>query len=125
MPEILRLVEIGRPGSDAGAPWTAWTAPLLEGGVLYRTLIVADDALIVTVDIQRCRGAETRTLHRGRHNLLQATDHGLLTHFLGSANEATRAALVRSNQGCSTRPASAVVSAAAAGRRFGPPPRGP
>jgi hypothetical protein len=119
--EHFAWMEIGRASPDGGAPWTAWMAPLPEGGVLYRTLIVADGALTVTVDVQQCRGAGMRTLHKGRRDLLQSADDGSVRRLLGTTDEATRAALARSDQGCSTRPAPVVLPAAAAGRQQSAP----
>jgi len=96
-------VEIGRASPDAGAPWTAWMAPLPEDGALYRTLIADDGALTVAVDVQWHRGAEVCALHRGRRDLTLAADgRSIALRLLGAADEVTRVALARPNQGCGT-----------------------
>jgi hypothetical protein len=65
--------EIGRGGEpDHDARWTTWTASIPDGGVLYRSLVIADGAAIVSVELQarpRTGGGgnnEARTIHRRR-----------------------------------------------------------
>lgn len=64
--------EVGRswpPGS--AAEWTAWVAPLggRGGGALYRSLVLADGAIVVTIDLLPQRGAGAGVVHRGRCDL--------------------------------------------------------
>jgi hypothetical protein len=71
-PPSLDWREIGRGGEpDHDARWTTWTAPLPDGGALYRSLVVAEGVAIVSVELQaRARkgggGNEARTIHRRR-----------------------------------------------------------
>jgi len=67
--------EFGRPSSGEAQDWTTWEAPLGEGGdALYRSLVLADGAIAVTVELQSRGAPETRTIHRGRCGLPRDPD---------------------------------------------------
>ena len=62
--------EFGRPSSGEAQDWTTWVSLLGDGGdALYRSLVVGDGAISVTVDLHSRRRSETRTIHRGRCGL--------------------------------------------------------
>jgi hypothetical protein len=63
-PIYLAWVEIGRATPGGGAPWIVCMAPVGESGALYRTQIIADFALTITVDLIAHRGAPVRRVHR-------------------------------------------------------------
>jgi hypothetical protein len=63
-PINLAWVEIGRATPDGGAPWIVCIASVGESGALYRTQIVADSVLTITVDFIAHRGAPVRRVHR-------------------------------------------------------------
>ena len=63
--------EIGRPSPGQAQDWATWVAPLGRGGgdALYRSLVLADGAVAVTVELHaaaRRGGSAPRTVHRGR-----------------------------------------------------------
>jgi len=60
----LAWVEIGRATPGGGAPWIVRIAPVGESGALYRTQIVDDFVLTITVDFIAHRGAPVRRVHR-------------------------------------------------------------
>ena len=67
--------EFGRPSSGEAQDWTTWEAPLGDGGdALYRSLVLADGAIAVTVELQSRGAPETRTIHRGRCGLPRDPD---------------------------------------------------
>ncbi len=62
--------EIGRPSPGEAQDWTTWVSPLGDGGdALYRSLVLADGAIAVTVDLHSRGVSGTRTIHRGRCGL--------------------------------------------------------
>ncbi len=62
--------EIGRPSPCEAQDWAIWMAPVGDGGdALYRSLVLADGAITVTVELHSCRGSGPRTVHRGRCGL--------------------------------------------------------
>jgi hypothetical protein len=62
--------EFGRPSSGEAQDWTTWVSLLGDGGdALYRSLVVGDGAISVTVDLHSRRRSGTRTIHRGRCGL--------------------------------------------------------
>ena len=62
--------EFGRPSSGEAQDWATWVSLLGDGGdALYRSLIVGDGAIAVTVDLHSRRRSGTRTIHRGRCGL--------------------------------------------------------
>jgi hypothetical protein len=63
-PINLAWVEIGRATPDGGAPWIVCIASVGESGALYRTQIVADSVLTITVDFIAHRGEPVRRVHR-------------------------------------------------------------
>ena len=63
-PINLVWAEIGRATPGDGAPWIVCIAPVGESGALYRTQIVADSVLTITVDLVAHRGAPARRVHR-------------------------------------------------------------
>lgn len=101
--------EVGRswpPGS--AAEWTAWVAPLggWGGGALYRSLVVAEGAAVVTIDLLLRRGAGAGTVHRGRCDLPRdATEvAGRIHLLLAAADEAAVRAVeaARHREECAT-----------------------
>jgi hypothetical protein len=60
--------EIGRGEPDDDAHWTTWTASMPDGGALYRSLVIADGAAVVSVELQArpYGGGEARMIHRRR-----------------------------------------------------------
>ncbi len=62
--------EFGRPSPGEAQDWTTWEAPLGDGGdALYRSLVLADGAIAVTIDLYSRRRSGPRTIHRGRCGL--------------------------------------------------------
>jgi hypothetical protein len=62
--------EFGRPSSGEAQDWAVWEAPLGGGGdALYRSLVLADGAIAVTVELHSPGAPEPRTIHRGRCGL--------------------------------------------------------
>jgi hypothetical protein len=62
--------EIGRPSPGEAQDWATWVSPLGDGGdALYRSLVLADGAIAVTVDLHSRGLSGTRTIHRGRCGL--------------------------------------------------------
>ncbi len=65
--------EIGRPSPGETQDWATWVSPLgrdSDGDALYRSLVLADGAIAVTVELHACRGvSEPRTVHRARCGL--------------------------------------------------------
>ena len=67
--------EIGRPSPGEAQDWAAWVSPLGDGGdALYRSLVLADGAIAVTVDLHSRGVSGTRTIHRGRCGLPRDPD---------------------------------------------------
>ena len=66
-------LEIGHPSPGEAQDWATWVSPLGRGGggdALYRSLVLADGAIAVTVELHACRGVSgPRTVHRGRCGL--------------------------------------------------------
>jgi hypothetical protein len=62
--------EVGRPSPGEAQDWATWVAPLGEGGdALYRSLVLADGAIAVTVELHARGASGTRLIHRGRCGL--------------------------------------------------------
>ena len=62
--------EIGRPTPGEAQDWTTRVSPLGDGGdALYRSLVLADGAIAVTVELHARGVSGTRTIHRGRCGL--------------------------------------------------------
>ncbi len=63
--------EVGRPSPGETQDWATWLSPLGgDGGdAFYRSLVLADGAVTVTVDLQSRHQSGTRTVHRGRCGL--------------------------------------------------------
>ena len=67
LPPALVWHEIGRPSPGEAQNWVAWVSPLGDGGdALYRSLVFADGAIVVTVELHSRGVSGTRTIHRGR-----------------------------------------------------------
>ena len=68
--------EIGRPSPGEAQDWATWVLPFGEGGgdALYRSLVVADGAIAVTVELHSPRVSAPRTVHRGRCGLPRDPD---------------------------------------------------
>lgn len=103
-PINLTWVEIGRAAPDGGAPWIVCIAPVGESGALYRTQIVADSLLTITVDFIAHRGASAQRVHRAScrtppdvdafgepiQGLLNAADEAAQTVLTGSSRDRSR-----------------------------------
>src|SRR3954453_21631878 len=63
-PTYFTWTEIGRATLGGGVPWTVWMAQIGDNGALYRTQIIADSRLTITVDLVANRGAPARPIHR-------------------------------------------------------------
>ena len=62
--------QFARPSPGEAQDWTTWEAPLDEGGAaLYRSLVLADGAIAVTIELHSRGAPEPRTIHRGRCGL--------------------------------------------------------
>ena len=59
--------EIGRPSPCEAQDWATWVAPVCDGGdAFYRSLVLADGAIAVTIELYSHHGSGPRTVHRGR-----------------------------------------------------------
>ena len=92
--------EIGRPSPDEAQDWATWVAPLGRGGgraaALYRSLVLADGAIAVTVELHAGRGGSgPRTVHRGRCGLPPDPERTgeLVRLLLGAADRAAAKAV--------------------------------
>ncbi len=88
--------ELGRPSPGEAQDWTTWVLPLGESGdALYRSLVLADGAIAVTVELHSRRRSGPRTIHRGRCGLPpdpeQTAEHVRL--LLGAADRAVAKAV--------------------------------
>jgi hypothetical protein len=63
-PTNIAWVEIGRAAPGGGALWIVCIAPVGESGALYRTQIVDDSVVTISVDLIAHRGASVRRVHR-------------------------------------------------------------
>ena len=62
--------EFGRPSSGQAQDWTTWESPLGDGGdALYRSLVLSDGAIAVTVELHPREASGPRTIHCGRCGL--------------------------------------------------------
>jgi hypothetical protein len=67
-------MEVGRPSPGEAQDWATWVLPLDRGGgdSLYRSLVLADGAIAVTVELHaaaRRGGSGPQMVHRGRCGL--------------------------------------------------------
>ena len=88
--------EFGRPSLGEAQDWTTWEAPLGEGGdALYRSLVLADGAIAVTVELHSPGAPEMRTIHRGRCGLPPDPDQTAerVRLLLGAADRAAARAV--------------------------------
>ena len=70
LPSTLVWFEIGRPSPGEAQDSATWVLPLGDGGdALYRSLVLADGAIAVTVELHSPRVSAPRTVHRGRCGL--------------------------------------------------------
>ncbi len=59
--------ELGRPSPCGAQDWATWVSPLGDGGdALYRSLVLADGNIAVTIELHSPHGSGPRTVHRGR-----------------------------------------------------------
>src|SRR5687768_6386379 len=93
----LLWMEIGRASPDDASLWTMWTAPLADGGALYRTLIVSNGFASVVVELQPQRGAPMRTIHKRGGRLPEAPVEETLRAFLGAADTAASTTIARTS----------------------------
>jgi hypothetical protein len=64
--------EIGRPSPEEPADWISWVAPLGDrGATLYRTLVIADGSIALTVEFHPRRGSGHQIIYRGRCDVPQ------------------------------------------------------
>ena len=96
-PTALAWREVGRPWAGAAAlDWTTWVAALGDGGdALYRTLVVAGGAAVVTVDLVQPRRSGARVIHRARGELPPGPGAvgGRVRALLAAADEAAARAV--------------------------------
>ena len=89
--------EIGRPSPGEAQDWATWVSPFGEGGgdALYRSLVVADSAIAVTVELHSPRASALRTVHRGRCGLPRDPDQTAerVRLLLGAADRAAAKAV--------------------------------
>jgi hypothetical protein len=88
--------EFGRPSSGEAQDWTTWEAPLGEGGdALYRSLVLADGAIAVTVELHLREASGPQTIHRGRCGLPRDPDQTAerVRLLLGAADRAAARAV--------------------------------
>ena len=120
--------EIGRPSPGEAQDWTTWVSPLGDGGdALYRSLVLADGAIAVTVDLHSRDVSGTRTIHRVRCGLPQDPEQTAerVRLLLGAADRAAARAVEarRGGEGAAAghgRPSSRrVLDAARGGGRDG------
>jgi hypothetical protein len=75
LPSAPAWMEVGRPSPGEAQDWATWVAPLGRGvgDALYRSMVLADGAIAVTVELHaaaaRRGGSGPRTVHRGRCRL--------------------------------------------------------
>jgi hypothetical protein len=96
--------EIGRPSPEEAPAWITWVAPLDDrGAAIYRTLVVADGSIGVTIDFHPCHGSSHRTIYRGRHALPQDPKRatGRFHALLKAADEAVSKVLQEDRSGAS------------------------
>jgi len=111
--------EIGRPSPGEAQVWTTWVAPLGEGGdALYRSLVLADGAIAVTVELHARGVSGMRPIHRGRCGLPRDPDRTAeRVRLLLAAADRAAAKAVEARRGGE--------GAAAAGDGRPTPPRAP
>ncbi len=93
--------EVGRPSPGEAQDWTTWVSPLGDGGALYRSLVLADGAIAVAVELHSRGASVPRTVHRGRCGLPrdphQAAERVRL--LLAAADRAASKALLEAHRG--------------------------
>jgi len=96
----LAWVEIGRATPGGGAPWIVCIVPVGESGALYRTQIVDDFVLTITVDLIAHRGAPARRVHRASCKILPEVDAfgEAIQGLLKAADDAAWTVLTGSNR---------------------------
>jgi hypothetical protein len=99
-PLSLAWAEIGRAAPGGGAPWVVCIAPIGESGALYRTQIVADSVLTITVDFIAHRGAPVRRVHRASCKISPDVDilGEPVKRLVKAADEAARIVLTGSSR---------------------------
>ena len=119
LPPALAWHEIGHPSPGEAQDWAAWVSPLGDGGdALYRSLVLADGAIVVTVELHSRGVSGTRTIHRGRCGLPRDPEQTAerVRLLLGAADRAAARVLEVRRSG---------VAGAAAGREEPPSRRVP
>jgi hypothetical protein len=114
--------ELGRAEVGGAPPWTVWVAPLDGcGGALYRTLVVADSAVAVAVDLLPRPGAATQVIYRGRSDLPRHAAAERVRGLLAAAEEASLRAgqAMRRQEGAAAGPGMAPRRAAEMARGGG------
>jgi hypothetical protein len=99
-PTCFMWTEIGRATLGGGDPWIVWMAQIGDSGALYRTQIIADSRLTVTVDLVPNCGAPARPIHRASCEVPPDTEavSARVRRLIDAADEATRIALTRSSR---------------------------
>ncbi len=88
--------EIGRPSPEEPPDWITWVAPLSDrGAALYRSLVVADGSIALTVEFHRPRGSGHQIIYRGRCDVPQDPEPVAerISTLLRAADEAVSTAL--------------------------------
>ncbi len=88
--------EIGRPSPGEAQDWATWVSPLGDGGdALYRSLVLADGAIAVAVELHSRGASAPRTVHRGRCGLPLDADQTAerIRLLLGAADRAAERAV--------------------------------
>ncbi len=84
--------EFGRPSSGEAQDWATWVSPRVgdDGDAPYRSLVLADGAIAVTVELHARGASGPRTIHRGRCGLPPDPDQTAerVRLLLGAADKA-------------------------------------
>ena len=104
LPPVPTWQEVGRPSPGEAQDWATWVAPLRgDGGgdAMYRSLVLADGAIAVAVELHSRGASGPRTVHRGRCGLPrdphQTAERVRL--LLAAADRAASKALLEAHRG--------------------------